>query len=450
MEEKKTKNKPKLIYILIFTLALVLLLAGLFDMKANAAEYEHSVHIYYDVVTYKNEDEYDKSIFAELNLTCESPMFVYLYDVLVPITGEFEVASYVVSQSSIQGSPNPCSTFVDNNNVTWYCISPSIGGKVHSPYSRTFQCIQTGAEEVHYLNCFYTYNEFVEAFKDDTLDLVIDYDSFPIDDEMPVVENLKRNVIKNSVSNPLGVELSASETWDLISWTNTSDKYQLELQTVPIVQFYKISLPDNKFIKEYYGEWETKEIFNEVTNKYKNFTNITNEQFIYENANAYHFYYECGEKYSTSAFEDKFLYFGYRLRYIDVENGKKGPWVTLIPGHSFDSYTGYVSYSDDTTSDLGNLNGTVNEYVDMENIEDAIQDIETENNFKDKYETIDNEADIQEASNWLKTVVNFISGTPSVVGSVLSFLPQPILYGLYITIFLGVIASGIAIIRALI
>ena len=66
------------------------------------------------------------------------------------------------------------------------------------------------------------------------------------------------------------------------------------------------------------------------------------------------------------------------------------------------------------------------------------------------YTIVDNDVDVQEATNWLYSVVNFIKGTPSVIGSVLGFLPKPILYGMYVCIFLGVIASGVAIVKALI
>ena len=449
MEEKKTKKKPKLIYILIFTLALVLLFTGLFDMKANAAEYEHSVHIYYDVVTYENEEEYDKSIFSELNLTCESPMFVYLYDVLVPITGEFEVASYVVSQSSIQGSPNPCSTFVDNNNVTWYCVSPSIGGKVHSPYSRTFQCIQTGAEEVHYLNCFYTYDEFVQAFKDDTLDLVIDYDSFEVNEDIGVINNLKVNKLNDSKS------FNNQVIYDYLTWNNT-ENLDLQIEFQPVVKIYS----DSKFeiyLREYVGEWSDNQILAINTSSYLCAMDVVgstvNEDEIVNRETWEYFrnIYGNGNYYDWSGFDAEFPQFcyRYRIRYVDKENSKFGRWVYVNPTMQNGEYESYVEELDNSHSNIvDSLTGT---NIDIENIglDAGIESVENENNFKDKYETIDNEADIQEVSNWLKTVVNFISGTPSVVGSVLSFLPQPILYGLYITIFLGIIASGFAIIKAL-
>ena len=50
----------------------------------------------------------------------------------------------------------------------------------------------------------------------------------------------------------------------------------------------------------------------------------------------------------------------------------------------------------------------------------------------------------------IETVVNFIKSTPSLIGSVVSFLPAPITNAFYMIIFLGAFATVIGIVKALI
>lgn len=296
----------------------------------------------------------------------------------------------------------------------------------------------------------------------DRLNELIDYDNLPIDDDMPVVENLLRNTISDYQS---GVGLGGvkekplfpSIVYDFVSWNNTSDEFCLQLQSMNVAQFFKVSLSGSEFLNEYYDEWLTREIFTTVTN---NFIQISECSNMYTNSedfpDTYVEYMKCSSFVSEceSTYDQKgtgYPMFAYRIRYVDIVNKKAGPWVVLLPGHDKDGqfYISYIEYSD-TSSEYVSADGLDAEYDDLSDVDSAVESINTENNFKDKYEIIDNEVDVQEATTWLKTVFSFIKTAPSVIGSALSFLPQPILYGIYVCIFLGVIAGGIAIVKALI
>lgn len=443
MEEKKEKKKVNKFYIVIITLAIISFILGVWDMKANAAEYL-SVDIHLQRTLYNNGVEENTSINKSVTLTSESPIYLYLYNQIEPISGNYEISAFGISKTNISGTSNPCRTFVDNNGVTWYCVYDlGIGGGLSSPYSASFLWTQTGAEDVFYFNCTYSYDEFVSAFSSGTLDLVIDYDSLVTDDDLPIITDLLKNEVVNTCEI---AEYPYFETdrYDYLTWTNNGD-YKLQIEFMPIVQYYDGTINRGALKKEYKGDWVKREILDVGASSYLQIKNITKvDSEILE------FWNSIVEKYPASWNETANYFIGYRIRYIDSDSEKAGKWVYCMPSSNYEEYVAYNQYSDETFSDAEIVDGTLGEYTNIENIEDALVDVDNENEFKEKYETVDNDVDVQEATNWLKTVVNFISGTPSVIGSVLGFLPQPILYGMYVCIWLGVIASGVAIVRALI
>ena len=73
-----------------------------------------------------------------------------------------------------------------------------------------------------------------------------------------------------------------------------------------------------------------------------------------------------------------------------------------------------------------------------------------QNQTSDEYGITDSEINVDEAKTWLDTVSEFIKGTPQFIGATLSFLPKPILYGMYVCIFMSVVAVAVAIFKALI
>ena len=302
------------------------------------------------------------------------------------------------------------------------------------------------------LNVNYTKDEFAQAYANEYLDIVIDYDSLEVDNNMLMPTNIKRNIIKNEIKDNLSATYLGGDMYDYITWTNTSELYSLQLQVVPVVQYYDVRFSENIFTKEFYGEWETQAIYDDVTNSYTLCTFSSNPEILRvypAYASGVTFKGECDEKYSKGILEENYLKFGYRVRYIDKENLKASPWLVLVPMKELDKYEVYVEYADNSKSDTTDGNGLFNEYENLEDIENAKTDIKTENDFKDKYDVVDNEVDVKEATNWLYSVVNFIGDTPHLIAVVLPFLPSPILYGLYVIVFIGVIASGIAIVKAL-
>lgn len=458
INQTKKKRFKKLV-IALFAVTMFLSL----DLTAYAAEDDGSTHIvttriiqhYYEDDGSTYIDGYPRETVIA-TLTSDSPIYAFLcQDIYGMNTQSVTLWSYIISASPlcVNGEAVNQYTFEKDGQTYYICTGGYFSTGGDSPHY--LEQFADGADYVYQCGSAYSAdsygrNALISDFQNSSIqgDIQIDYDSFEIDNDMPVINDLKRNVIENKVTNGLTTELFASEVYDYVTWTNTSKQYYLQLETMPVVQYYKVTLTKNIFLKEFQGEWATQEIYSDVTNSYIKHTDVTNLPL--EDPEAWNFYCDCTNNYSCGFLEDNYLFFGYRLRYVDIENKKAGPWVVLMPSQEKNFYVGYIEYSDDSTIDLDDVDGVVNEYTDLENIEDAMDDVDTENRFKDEYEIVDNEVDVQEATNWLNTVINFIKGTPSVISVVLVFLPKPILYGLYVVLFLGVIGAGFGIIRALI
>lgn len=469
MEEKKEKKKiNKKALLVLFILAIAFAIIGFIDIKSNAAELT-TYSVEYIRTLYHFEDSSGNALRPNSplkekieSLSSNSPIDVYYYcgaDTMSNL--DIPLFTYYVSKSNFKNANIYANGTFVKDGITYYWLCGSTTSALFSTYPGYVEHEFIGAKNVYKLTSIdYMVDAsgrdlFVNHLSNGTLqcEQLINYDNLQIDDDMPVPINLKRNVIRNDEVDKLIANALATDIYDYITWTNTDDKFRIQLQTVPVVQYYKLNLNRNKLVKEYYGEWKTQEIYTDVSNSYLLCTLSTDLERLYSNsayADGSKFKSECNEKYQKDFLEENYLYFGYRIRYVDVENNKASNWVVLVPSDEFDSYKTYIEYSDGLSGDSSSGNGLYNEYENLEDVEDAKKDVETENVFKDKYQVVDGDADTQEVMNWLNTVVSFIKGTPDLVTEVLSFLPQPILYGMYITIFLGVIASAIAIIKALI
>lgn len=459
--QNKTKKKrfTKLV-IILFMVAILFFILGLVDIKVNAAESDT-----YEVITYQTKYVYENGDTKDgypkdeeyCTFSSTSPIDIYVYDShSAPYTGTgIEFSIYAVSSTPFTGKNyltfDSTEYIIDGKKIYVIGIYGSTGfGSPLSGYIETSfdGDYQIGAR----LNVNYTKDEFAQAYANEYLDIVIDYDSLEVDNNMLMPTNIKRNIIKNEIKDNLSATYLGGDMYDFITWTNTSELYSLQLQVVPVVQYYDVRFSENIFTKEFYGEWETQAIYDDVTNSYTLCTFSSNPEILRvypAYASGVTFKGECDEKYSKGILEENYLKFGYRVRYIDKENLKASPWLVLVPMKELDKYEVYVEYADNSKSDTTDGNGLFNEYENLEDIENAKTDIKTENDFKDKYDVVDNEVDVKEATNWLYSVVNFIGDTPHLIAVVLPFLPKPILYGLYVTVFLGVIASGIAIVKAL-
>ena len=457
--ENKTKKKHFINpVIVLFMVAVLLFILGFVDIKVNAAESDTYVSSTYTVTNHYIKYVYDgngtetsANISDFGSYTSTSPIYVYYYvSYDYPIATTHDLNAYCISKGQL--SENAVS--FTYNNETWYLAVSLMSGGIYSDGGGYFEFISSGAEKLYKLNSNYdTENDFITALQNGTLDVKIDYDSLEVDNNMLMPTNIKRNIIKNEIKDNLSATYLGGDMYDYITWTNTSELYSLQLQVVPVVQYYDVRFSENIFTKEFYGEWETQAIYDDVINSYTLCTFSSNPEILREYpdyASGVTFKGECDEKYSKGILEENYLKFGYRVRYIDKENLKASPWLVLVPMKELDKYEVYVEYADNSKSDTTDGNGLFNEYENLEDIENAKTDIKTENDFKDKYDVVDNEVDVKEATNWLYSVVNFIGDTPHLIAVVLLFLPSPILYGLYVIVFIGVIASGIAIVRALI
>lgn len=456
MEEKKEKKKlNKKPLLICLAIALVFAIIGIVDIKSNAAEGE----VYTSTIRMGLfRHNFDGSVYTvhggNFTLSSEKPMYGYYWSTYAtPTNVSGQKGYYIVFSESeifgyigVDGYDKP-SDLVTINGKNYYMVGESIsfGKSDLGP-----QIVEMSSSDItvrrtsKYYESSYT---IIQEHYDGSIQYDIDYDTLPIDDDMVVPNNVKRNVFTNDVNDTGLVDTNRYiDIYDLISWDNTSDIYRIQIQRCPIVQIYKTPLlGKTTFVKEYLGEWETEVVFDDISNEYLKQTDL--KALTLNDNDIIHF--KNSLTYDLGAFEQDFIYIGYRIRYIDCENEKASPWIILLPTHSKDSYESSVQYSNGSSDKTNNADGVFNDYRDLGNVQDAIDDVKTENNFKDKYEIIDGDVDTQEATNWLYSVVNFIKGTPQVVGSVLGFLPQPILYGMYVTIFLGVIASGLAIIKAL-
>lgn len=406
-----------------------------------------------------------ETVFA--TVTSDSPIYAFLcQDIYGMNTQSVTLWSYIISASPlcVNGEAVNQYTFEKDGQTYYICTGGYFSTGGDSPHY--LEQFADGADYVYQCGSAYSAdsdgrNALISDFQNSSIqgDIQIDYDSLEIDNDLPVPTDIKINSIENKTSVAVGIGREYySEFYHYINWTNTSD-LPIQVEVSPIAQFY-----EQKLLGFKYGDWffnssydwqlmflikeKNNWIFETRENDYFHLPDY--DPFVY--AELYEDIWETlGNEYDTSTGSKYVAYYtsAYRFRYVDADNLKAGPWVYVVPqGKS--NWVSFIEYDDKSSSNASDVTGSSNVYDDLDNIDDVITDIDYENKFKDEYEIVDNEVDVQEASNWLQTVINFIKGTPSVVGSVLGFLPRPILYGMYVCIFLGVIAAGLAIIRALI
>lgn len=447
---RKRLSKPVLI---LFALAIIFAILGFIDLKVNAAESDTYVSSTYTVTNHYIKYVYDgngtetsANISDFGSYTSTSPIYVYYYvSYDYPIATNHELNAYCISKGQL--SENAVS--FTYNNETWYLAVSFMSGGIYSDGGGYFEFISSGAEKLYKLNSNYdTQNDFITALQNGTLDVKIDYDSLEVDDSLSTINNLLYNIIRNekpSENDTTGLGIIKDvEYYEYLTWNNTLD-LPIQVEYVPIVQVYS-GLFSEKFKKEYYGEWSDFLILDAGTNSY---TKRTDSEYLFENDRlGIEFEKDIIDKY-VEYLDNTYLFYGYRMRYVDVDNGRSGPWVYAVPRVN-GTYYSYVEYSDDTVTEEEDITGTDNTYKNLDDISGAQADIDKENAVKDEYGVTDTEISVSEVSTWLSTLVDFIKGSPPLVGSVLSFLPQPILYGMYMLIFLGVVGAGFAIVRALI
>lgn len=398
-------------------------------------------------------------IFQDYSFVSGKPISVYYYQMFsTPSGGDYTHYFYLVSQDHIysNGVLQESGSFESNGVTYYYAAACYMSTGFSSDNPGFFELIFSGSSELYKLNSdtykpdAYGREQFVSDIKNGVLDSeqIIDYDSLEVDDSLSTINNLLYNIIRNkkpSENDTTGLGIIKDvEYYEYLTWNNTMD-LPLQVEYVPIVQVYD-GLIKETFQKEFYGEWATFEILDSGTNSY---TKRTDSSYLFENDPAgKEFEDEILDKY-VSFGQNTYLFYGYRIRYLNFDDMKAGAWVYAVPGED-GIYYSYVEYSDGYTSDSEDITGTDNTYENLDDISGAQADIDKENAVKDEYGVTDTEISVTEVSTWLSTLVDFIKGSPPLVGSVLSFLPQPILYGMYMLIFLGIVSAGFAIIRALI
>ena len=440
---------------IIFALALIFALLGLVDLKSNAAE-SYTVNATFERTT---GTEVIHSKIVQFHST--KPIEVYIYTSHDAPASHTEILwghYYLVSESQIDSVDGIKSQTFTKNGKTFYIMAYNISFGPYGPSSgqpNTYYKLYTDSGNDIFVNTQYaTSYDFAQAYINDSLDVKIDYDLLEVDSSLPLIENVLANKISNKTGvNSGGHSVSAvKEYYDYITWKNTGN-YDIQVERYPIVKLYEGTFSP-KFLEDFEGDFYLMEILSAGNSS---FTYQVDLPYIESNyPNDYSFLGKITT--DVAGFWDTCeLYYGYRLRYVDGANNKASCWTYVIPEQSnikWDyieyPYYSYVEYVDGSLSDNSDATGSSGEYDSLDDIDNAKNELDNENAFKDKYDILVGDVGTQEATNWLYSVVNFVKSTPNVVGSVLGFLPTPIRSGVFVVIFLGVISSGLAIIRALI
>ena len=437
---RKRLSKPVL---LIFGIALVFAIIGFIDLKVNAAEPLHFNYIKLGIDRGGSGSNY---VMINKEFSYTKPVYFY-YWYTDPTARNMEIQFYMLSEEPIN---NIDTSTINYNGKNYYCYSLYTSSYGTATSSILLESNGTTTTYIRKLNSkiIGSEQEFIAMHLNDTLDYErppIDYDSLEVDDSMPIPENFVLNKLYDD-----------KQVFDYIEWTNTSD-LSIQVQVCPISVVY-----ENKNLGFSYGNWidsfdgdyfheehlwplsynYTFEVFN--PKKY-----YTGMEYAYPEALEHFEKIDAEQDNGTFGSVNLYHTFGYRFRYYDLDSMKAGPWIHVWPDRIIGKYVSYIVYSDDSFSNDVNASGVEQEFTGS-TLEEAIGKVKDELTFKDKYDIVDGDADVTEVTGWLKSVVGFIKSTPSVIGSVLGFLPQPILYGMYVVLFLGVIAAGYAIIRALI
>ena len=481
MEEKKTLKikKPRLI---IFALAIAFAIMGFIDLKVNAAESlveDIPYNEQYCKVSYFTYDYVNKSYrLRDWDLhTPHTRIALYYGDftdnahdpdninnVIQNIgkgyrlcvlrdpnnsmqyweTGSYSEVHYdknmnvKSSDSHEYGYGNTLShaESIPTSNPDWKCIGSFKGQeKVENLTIDTNIPIFTDWDSLR---------EYLETGFYDPSGVVIDYSQLQTDDTIGTIEKPLMNIIVNEVmeNDLLGnATQKIYEVYNYVVWKNT-ENLDLQVEIAPFVNVNK-GLFDKTFWKQIKGEWENFEI---LPNGTTTMTQRSDMYYLEETNSKYTEFLDNVENEYGGLNKECELFFAYRFRYIDISTMRAGKWVYVVP--SSNGYTSFTEYLDGTKSSYEKIDGVSVETENVEDVNNIKDNIDLENEFLEKYETT--EIDVEDATNWLQSVASFIKGTPSFVGSVMSFLPEPIRYGMYVCLFLGVIASGYAIVKALI
>ena len=478
MEEKKTL-KIKKPYLIIFTIAIVFAIMGFIDLKVNAAELEPYINLTYttqidytvsgkDGYTFYNFDglqltgrlsESGFDNFAILRIDQENEsgeVYGYKYEIYVVDTYGYSAKLSVGYDTSFSNIPEyayyKSGIQPTNSSMSWKDI-----------YLSDFETVNNMDLRPSDWKSYPNYNRIdvdtnIPMFSDmtqlenyllsgDTTGQIIDCSQLEVDDNMPVISDILYNFIRNEKpreNDTTGLGwIKDIEYYDYLTWKNNSN-YSIQLEYCPVVQVFN-GFVNLTFDKEYYGEWSDYEILESNTVDY---TKRVDKEYLNEyEPYLYDYRSEIIDNY-TNYGQYTHLFIGYRLRYVDSANLKAGAWTYLVPDKKGNYYS-YSQYSDGSTSDNKNSVGTDNTYQNTD-VEDAKNDIDKENEVKEEIGFSTDEIDVDEAKTWLDTVSEFIKGTPQFIGATLSFLPKPILYGMYVCIFMSVVAVAVAIFKALI
>lgn len=474
MEEKKTL-KIKKPYVVIITLAIVFAILGFMDLKVWAME-SYNVNI-----------DLRKHLFESDGTEIENSS---VWNNVVSFSDEVSIYYYTSSDTAVVSEQKACFYAVCKQKYTDYDVEITINNQIYyvtpamavslsymgSSGGGYYEYIISGDCQKYKLNTYYDQNGFANALRNGSVDCkeIIDYSNLFVDENMKYIEDIKGNRICFET-------LPEYTYFDYLTWKNDTT-YEIQVERTPIVYFYKGYLNRELLHSEYMG-FKPYDILPTGSSKLNCESDVANFHRLYpddyewyrnviDNSNYNHDYVKLG--------------FGYRLRYVDVLNKKASIWIYIIPtydvGEKGQGYLKFIQYSDGSFSHYIDVTGVqkswnyfndnkIETMEDVENIIDnALQYMDNRNEFKEDYGINDNstfvpplsngggsssgnivtDIDVNGATNWLQSVATFIKGTPAFVGSVLSFLPQPILYGIYVCIFLSVIAGGYAIIKALI
>ena len=460
MEEKKEKKKlNKKPLLICLAIALVFAIIGIVDIKSNAAEVtSYTAEITGGLMEYRTDGTsgWWSNSGGTWILTSDSPMYGFYnntYDVPTNASGQ-DGNWWVISKSPIYGYKED-SVSVGVNGEVWYLVGYCPNWGMSSDGSTRHVVFNgTGLTVKHIPNIYSGgIREVIAAYMDGSLETIIDYSTLPVNDEMPIIKNLYFDKIENN-----GADNSKTIT-DYIRF-DSNPNYKLVIMLCPsIYSTIGDSTYSSRFELYQYEKWvhmATSEVgLKEISCELGQFKIPINNVGCVITSN-YKGYYEeiCNELTESGQLVFKPT-MGYRLAYFDEENELLGPSTYIIPNYydnfnpDEESYSYFTLYSDGTRGTEKVMNLKTWEQEIGSSIDDVKEVIgKVEETLKD-YVVIENDFGVQETTGWLYSVVNFIKGTPQLVGTVLGFLPQPILYGMYVCIFLGVIASGLAIVKAL-
>lgn len=488
--------------IIIFTLAIIFAILGFVDMKANAAELTDSsyLNLTYDFVLREDDsDIYDGWIYTDydglyvkctLDANTKYALLrtdynqgnsqvgykyqIYCYDDSVTDGYKSTSVSCVSTPSTLyikQYHKNSEDTIYSSSAAptsigSW--VSYDMGGNLlSSTYAYSKIAYSTNVPVFTSLDNLSNY-----LLTGDTSGqlIVLDTSNYFYNSEMPVPTDiqLSRQDIHTTGDDALTRFL-------LYSWNNTSDEFYIEMETQPYMAKSEFQLDwgcfnlnpldsglfASKYVveEEYVGSWEYLDIYEPSTSRQMYRLSFFEDKYAAWVDEIKSNNYSILDKALGKQISDGAL-INLRIRYVDPVTRSYGNWCSLIITKDL----GVCLYvQDDNNNILEQYSYEKGFYTVVEQpgtqdniVDSAVSDsVNERQDYYDEYSSLDsvdvqNSIDVQEATTWLQTVISFIKNTPQLLGAVIVFLPSPILYGIYVIIFLGVIAAGIAIIRALI